>query len=139
MKTKRNLLAAAAALIASIVLVWFATSIHGGEKTYEIQPHVGLPYGYTPTVDAHRLIDLIEHLIDQNQQITQKQLSKVDKNLKGLDEKLDAIDVKLTKLSVRMARIEKTLNIKKPKRQTQKKPQPEPAQKKPITESSPHM
>jgi len=139
MKIKGNLLALAAGLIACIVLVLFSTSIHGGEETYEIHPHVAVPYGYTPTMDIYPLIDLIEHLTALNQQITQNQLSEMDKNIKGIVEKLDAIDAKLTGLSARIARIEKKLGIKQPASRPWEKPQHEPLDTKPPTESSPHM
>ena len=139
MKIKGNLLALAAGLIACIVLVLFSTSIHGGEETYEIHPHVAVPYGYTPTMDIYPLIDLIEHLTAQNQQITQNQLSEMDKNIKGIVEKLDAIDAKLTGLSRRIARIEKKLGIKQPASRPWEKPRHEPLDTKPPIESSPHM
>ena len=131
MRTKKNLLAVAAVLVCCIVGFWFSTSIQGGERTYEIHPHVAVPYGYTPTIDTYPLIDLIERLIAQNQQITQNQLSEMNKDIKDAVKKLDSIDAKLKKLSTRMARIEKALGIEQPKSQ------PKPAQKEAHKESSP--
>jgi len=131
MRTNKNLLAVAAAVICCAAVVWFATSIHAGEKTYEIHPYVGLPYGYTPTIDAYRLIDLIEHLTYQNQQITQNQLTETNKDIKGIAEKLDSINSKLDKLSARIEGIENALGIEKPK------PQTKPAHTKPHKKPSP--
>jgi peptidoglycan hydrolase CwlO-like protein len=139
MKIKRNLLAVAAGLIACIVLVLFSTSIHGGEETYEIHPHVAVPYGYTPTMDIFPLIDLIQHLTAQNQQITQNQLSEMDKNIKGIVKKLDVIDAKLTGLSAGIARIEKKLGIEQPTSRPWEKTPQKSLDTKPLTESSPHM
>jgi hypothetical protein len=116
MRTRRTLLVVVAA-ISCLVIVWLTTAIHGGEtgRTYEIHPHVAVPYGYTPNTDTYRLIDLIEYLTDQNQQIAQDHLANMSAQLNAVAEKLDAVDTKLTNLSKRMTRIEKALGIKQPK------------------------
>jgi len=139
MRTKKNLLAVAAALIVCGVVICFSTSIQGGERTYEIHPEVAVPYGYTPTIDTHRLIDLIEHLTAQNQQAIQERLSKMNRNLKGAVKKLDAIHAGLTELSERMARIEKALGIEQPLPQTEKNPGSETTHEKPKKKSLPSM
>ena len=139
MRTKKNLLAVAAALIVCGVAIWFSTSIQGGEITYEIHPEVAVPYGYTPTIDTHRLIDLIERLTAQNQQAIQERLSKLNENLKGAVKKLDAIHAGLAELSERMARIEKALGIEQPPPPTGKNPQSKAAHKKQKKESVPSM
>jgi hypothetical protein len=116
MRTRRTLLVVIAA-ISCLVIVWLTTAIHGGEtgRTYEVHPHVAVPYGYTPTTDTYRLIDLIEYLTDQNQQIAIDHLATINKQLKGLTEKLNSLDAKLTRLSRRMTRIEDALGIERPK------------------------
>lgn len=122
MRTRRTLLVVTAA-ISCMVIVWLTTAIHGGEtgRTYEIHPHVAVPYGYTPNTDTYRLIDLIEYLTDQNQQIAQDHLTNMSTQLNALAEKLDAIDAKLTNISKRMIRIEKALGIKEPKASAEQK------------------
>ena len=124
MKSKRNLLAVAAGLVACIVVVWFSTSSQGGEETYEIHPYVAVPYGYTPTMDAYRLIDLIEQLTAQNNQITQNKLNELNKDIKGIVEKLDSIDAKFKDLFAQMTRIEKALGTEHPKPPTDQKSSP---------------
>jgi hypothetical protein len=122
MRTRRALLVVVAA-ISCLIIVWLTTAIHGGEtgRTYEIHPHVAVPYGYTPNTDTYRLIDLIEYLTDQNQQIALDHLGNMSAQLNAVAEKLDAVDNKLTNLSRRMTRIEKALGIKQPKGADQKK------------------
>lgn len=129
MRTRRTLLVVTAA-ISCLVIVWLTTAIRGGEtgRTYEIHPHVAVPYGYTPTTDTYRLIDLIEYLTDQNQQIALDHLATINEQLKALTEKLNSVDAKLTNLSERMTRIEKALGIQ------HSKPAPE---QNPAAESSP--
>ncbi len=123
MRTRRTLLSVVAA-ISCIVIVWLTTAIHGREtgRTYEIHPHVAVPYGYTPNTDTYRLIDLIEYLTDQNQQIAQDHLTNMSAQLNALAEKLDAVDAKLTNLSKKMTRIEKALGIQQPPHTTEQKP-----------------
>ena len=121
MRAKRTLLAVAAAAISCLIVVWFTTTIQGSE-TYEIHPHVAVPYGYTPTTDTYRLIDLIEYLTDQNQQIALDHLTAINEQLKALAKKLNSVDAKLTRLSRRMARIEKALGIQQPPHTTKQKP-----------------
>ncbi len=122
MRAKRTLLVVVAA-ISCLLIVWLTTAIHGGEtgRTYEVHPHVAVPYGYTPTTDTYRLIDLIEYLTDQNQQIALDHLTAINEQLKALAEKLDSVDAKLTRLSRRMTRIEKALGIQQPARTTEQK------------------
>jgi ABC-type transporter Mla subunit MlaD len=139
MRTKKNLLAVAAALIVCGGAIWFSTSIQGGERTYEIHPEVAVPYGYTPTIDTHRLIDLIERLTAQNQQAIQERLSKLNKNLKGAVKKLDAIHTGLAELSERIARIEKALGIEQPPPPTEKNAGSEATYGKPKKKSLPSM
>ena len=139
MRTKKNLLAVAAVLIACGGAIWFSTSIQGGEITYEIHPEVAVPYGYTPTIDTHRLIDLVERLTAQNQQAIQERLSKLNKNLKGAVKKLDAIHAGLAELSERMARIEKALGIEQPPPPTEKNAGSETTYEKPKKKSLPSM
>ncbi len=136
MKTNRNLLAVAAGLVACVVVVWFSTSIQGGERTYEVHPYITTPEYRT---DAARAIDAYERLMERYMDLTERNLNRLATDIRGISGKLDSIDAGLKDLFAQMTRIEKALGIKEPKRQTQRKPQPEPTKKKNITESSPPM
>jgi hypothetical protein len=103
-----NLLAVAAGLICCIMVVWLAPSIQGGQKTYEVRPHITLPEYRT---DAARAIDAYERLMDRYMGLTERNLTRIGTGLTGVVKKLDSIDAKLTELSTRMARIEIALGI----------------------------
>jgi len=107
MKTKLNRLAVAAVLTCVAVAAWYAWGApRRGAEIYEINPNVSVPYGYAPTVDNYRLVDLIEELIVLNDN-TAEQLAHIS-------EKLDAVDAKINRLTRRMARLEKALGIQPP-------------------------
>jgi len=133
MKTNKKLLAAVAGVVACVIVVWCSTSIHGGEKTYEIQPQITIPEYRT---DAARAIDAYERLMDRYMGLTEKNLTRIDINIRNAVRKLDSIDAKLTDLSTRMARIETALGIEQPKWQTWRKPQPKAVDKKPPKKPS---
>lgn len=120
MITKKNLIALAAVTACCALVALLSTTIQGSE-TYEIHPQVAVPYGYTPTMDNSRLIDMVEHLMYQDRQMDQQQLARISENIGHLTEMLGSIDAKLTNLSKRMTRIEKALKIKQPARTTRKK------------------
>ena len=109
MKTKRNLLVAVVFVVCSIIVVWISTSIHGSQKTYEVQPHITIP---EPKTDATRAIDAYERLMDRYLDLTEKNLFRIGTDIQSVVMKLDSIDDKLTKLSVRISGIEKALGIK---------------------------
>ncbi|OHB61870.1 MAG: hypothetical protein A2167_00055 [Planctomycetes bacterium RBG_13_46_10] len=109
MKTKRNILVAAAFIVCSIMAVWISTSIHGSQKTYEVQPHITIPETRT---DAARAIDAYERLMDRYLDLTEKNLFRIGTDIQSVVMRLDSIDDKLTKLSVRISGIEKALGIK---------------------------
>ena len=142
MRVNKNLLAIAAGLIACVVVVWFSASIHGGQKTYEVQPQITLPEYRT---DAARAIDAYERLMERYMDLTERNLIVIGTGLQDVVKRLDSIDGKLMKLSTRMARIEKSLGIGQPKRPAKKETSPvkarekssEPAHKEGHRKSSP--
>ena len=115
MKTGRNLSAVTATVVCCTVIIWLSTSIHGGEKTYEVQPQVTIPEYRT---DAARAIDAYEHLMERYMDLTGSNLAGIGADVKYIIKKLDCINEKLTKLSARIRKIEKALKIKQPKKPT---------------------
>jgi hypothetical protein len=111
MRTNRNLLAVAAALVCCIILVWCSTSIKGGQKTYELQPQITIPEYKT---DVVRIIDAYERLMERYMDLTERNLTGIGVDLNAVTEKLDSMDAKLAELSARTARIEKALGIEEP-------------------------
>jgi peptidoglycan hydrolase CwlO-like protein len=131
MKMRRNLIIAAAAVVCCIVVVWFSASIHGSQKSYEVQPHITIPEYKT---DAARAIDAYERLMDRYMSLTEKNIFRIDTDIQEVAKKLDSIDNKLTKLSTKIAGIEKALGIKQAdtdiKNDTTNEPQTAPTDKK---------
>ena len=117
MRTNRNLLAVVAGLVACIIVVWLSTSIHGSDKTYELQPQLTVPEYRT---DIVRVIDAYERLMERYMDLTERNLTTVGADLRGVVIKLDSIDGRLTELSARIARIEKALGIEQPEKLTGK-------------------
>ena len=111
MKKNKNLLAAAAALVCCITLVWFSTSIRGDQKTYELQPQITIPEYKT---DVARIIDAYERLMERYMDLTEGNLTGIGADLNAVAEKLNSMDAKLAELSARTARIEKALGIQQP-------------------------
>jgi Na+/phosphate symporter len=111
MRTKKRLLAVIAAIVGCFVVAWFATSIQGGQKTYELQPRMSIPEYKTDTV---RIMDAYERLMDRYMDLTESNSAMAGMDLKTALAKLDSIDARLTELSARMTRIEKALGIGKP-------------------------
>ncbi len=106
MRTRWNRLAVCAVLTCVTVAAWYAWAGPRRADTYEIHPNVSAPFGYTPTVDNYRLVDLVEELISQNDDTADQ--------LASIGEKLDSVDAKLNGLTRRMARIERALGIQPP-------------------------
>lgn len=112
MITNKNFLAVGAVLVCCITVVWFSTSIQGGQKTYEIRPQIAVPEYRT---DAARAIDAYERLMERYMDLTERNSMRIGLGLKEVIKKLDSIDNKLTELSARIARIEKSLGIEQAK------------------------
>ena len=113
MKTQRNMLIVMLVLLAlCFASFWFASSSRAADVVYEVRPQGAIPYGYGP--EPSRLIDLIEHVLIENQQVAQRQLTRINTNLKVATKKLDKIEKNLVNLTRRIARIETALGIKPP-------------------------
>ena len=115
MKTNKNLLIVTAAILCCAVTAWFATSIQGGERTYEVEPQVTIPEYRT---DTARAIDAYEYLMDRFIDITEKNLDGINATVFDITRKLDSIDESLQKLSERIERIEDALGIQQSETRT---------------------
>ena len=118
----RNFLTVATGIVVCLIVIWLSRSIQGGERTYEIQPHVTMP-GYRP--ESARAIDAYERLMDRYMGMTERNLVRIEREMESAVRKLDSIDIKLRELSARMARIEKAVGIGSAKPLIKKRPQPE--------------
>jgi hypothetical protein len=139
MRTRKSLLAGAAAFVCCVTVALFSASIHGGQKTYEVQPWITIPEYRT---DAARAIDAYERLMERHMDITEGNLTRIGEDIKGVAEKLESISGKLTELSTRIARIEKKLGIEQPlpvatSKTEVKKPQPKTLDREVQEKSSP--
>ena len=123
MKTKRNILAVAVGIIACSAVVWLSTSLQGGQKTYEIEPHLTIPEYKT---DVARIMDSYERLMERYMDLTERNISMVGMDMKYVITKLDSIDGQLTELSRRITRIETALGIDQSKSTTSPKPDYQP-------------
>ena len=112
MRTNKNLLAVAMAVVCCAIVVWFSTSIRGSQKTYEVRPQITIPEYRT---DAARAIDAYERLMERYMDLTEMNLFRVGTDVQCVVKKLDSIDYKLTELCARIVRIEKALGIEQPK------------------------
>ena len=121
MRTRR-LLTVATGIVVCLIVVWLSRSIQGGEKTYEIQPHITIP-GYRPESD--RTIDAYERLMDRYMGMTERNLVRIEREMGSAIRKLDSIDSRLRELSARMARIEKAVGTGAAKPPVKKRPQPQ--------------
>ena len=124
MRTKKKLLVVSAGLACCAVVVWFSTSIHGVERTYEIQPQVTLPEYRT---DAARAIDAYERLMERYMDLTEMNMIRVGMDVQGFGRRLASIDNRLAEICARLSRIEKALGIEQPKPAAKTEPQPGPA------------
>ena len=123
MKTNRNILAVFAVIIACSVVVWLSATLRGGQKTYEIQPHLTIPEYKT---DLARVMDAYERLMERYLDLTEQNQSMVGTDLKYVVTTLDSIDGRLAEFSARIARIETALGIEQPKSAANPKPDPQP-------------
>jgi hypothetical protein len=112
MRTHRNLLAFAVAVVCCAIVAWFSTSIHGSERSYEVEPQITIPEYRT---DAARAIDAYERLMERYMSLTEGNLDRIGIDIQSVLGKLDSINAKLAELSTRMARIEVALGIEQPK------------------------
>ena len=137
MGTSKNLLAVAAVLVCCTIAVLFSTSIHGGQKTYEVKPQITIPEYRT---DAARAIDAYERLMERYMDLTERNIFSVGADVRDIVKRLDSIDGKLTELSSRIAKIEKVLGVEQSPVSTKagvKKPQPKTLDKESREKSSP--
>ena len=118
----RSLLTVATGIVVCLIVIWLSRSIQGGEKTYEIQPHITMP-GYRP--ESARAIDAYERLMDRYMGMTEKNLVRIEREMGSAVRKLDSIDVRLRELSARMARIEKAVGTGSAKPVVKKRPEPQ--------------
>jgi len=116
-KENKNLLVVVAILIVCLILIGFSSSIHGGEKIYEIRPEIMLPEYRTDTAHA---IDAYERVMDRFINLTERNLTGINTDIKSIAKKLVLIDCKLTDLSIRMGRLENALGIKQTETQAAK-------------------
>ena len=123
MKTNRNMLAVLVVIIICSVLVWLSASIQGGQKTYEIEPHLTIPEYKT---DLARVMDAYERLMERYMDLTELNQSMVGADLKYAVTTLDSIDGRLAEFSARIARIETALGIEQPKISPNPKPAAQP-------------
>lgn len=107
MDTNKRLWVVSVGVVVGLILIWFSTSTHGGEKTYEINTHTLPEY----RSDTARAIDAYERVMHRFMNMTDRNFSKVSADVKEIGRKLDAIDNKLTQLVSRIARVETALNI----------------------------
>jgi len=114
MRITKKLLIVVIAGVCGLAALWLCTSSHAGEINYEVQPQVAVPYGYTPTMHASRLMDILERLLVQSQQVTFNQLTSMDSTLKTIMQKLEAIEKSNAELSQRLSRVETALGISQP-------------------------
>jgi hypothetical protein len=127
MRTKKSLLAVSAGLVCCVVVVWFSTSIQGGERTYEVQPHITLPEYRT---DTARAIDAYERLMERYMDLTEMNMFRIGSDVQDSGRRLDSIDNKLVEISRRLSRIEKALGIEEPKPAVKNNPRPKPVSEK---------
>ncbi len=118
----RNFLTVATGVVVCIIVIWLSSSIQGGEKTYEIQPHIALP-GYR--ADAVHAIDAYERLMDRYMGLTERNLDRIETNQGAVLRRLDSIDRKLAELSEKISRIEKAIEAGSAKPAVKKRPLPE--------------
>ena len=130
----KNLLTVATGVVVCLIVIWLSKSIQGGEKTYEIQPHINLP-GYQP--ESARAMDAYERLMDRYMGLTERNLSRIEINQGTVVTRLDSIDRKLAELSAKMSRIERAIGTVAAKPPVKKRLQPQPPDEKIRKESSP--
>lgn len=117
----RSLLTVATGIVVCLIVIWLSRSIQGGEKTYEIEPHIAMP-GYRP--ESAHAIEAYERLMDRYMGMTERNLIRIEREMGSAIRKLDSIDSKLRELSARMARIEKAVVTGAPKPAVKKRPLP---------------
>lgn len=111
MKAKKSLFAASAAVVCCVIAVWFSTSIHGSQNTYELRPQISIPEHKT---DIVRVIDAYERLMERYLDLTERNSAMIGTDIQNIAVRLDSIDEELAEISTRTARIERALGIKDP-------------------------
>ena len=111
MKNSKSLLAVAVIIACCAIAVWFSTSIHGSQNTYELKPQLTIP---EHKADIVRVIDAYERLMERYLDLTERNSAMIGEDIRSIAIRLDSIDDGLTDLSSRIARIERALGIKHP-------------------------
>ena len=86
----------------------FSTSLHGGEKYYEIRPEITVPAYKT---DIERVIDSYDHLMNNYFDLIEKNTVNLHSDVTDMAKKIDSIDEKITLLTIQMKSIQKKLGI----------------------------
>ena len=95
-------------VVVGLMFVWFSTSTHGEDNTYEVSTHTLPEY----KSDTARAIEAYERVMERFMDLTDSSFGRVSTDIKEIGSKLDAIDRKLTMLTSRIAGIETLLGIK---------------------------
>ena len=106
-KGNKNLLAVCTVLVVCVV-VWWASSIQGGVRNFEIKPEISLPESRT---DAARAIDAYESVMNRLMDMTERNLAGINADIKDISRMLITVDLKLTDLSKRVSRMEDALSV----------------------------
>ncbi|MCD4831041.1 MAG: hypothetical protein K8R02_04435 [Anaerohalosphaeraceae bacterium] len=112
MKTerKKNMLAVGLIISICLIAVFFADSIQGSEKSYEIKPEITIPQYQT---DATRAINAYERLMERFMGMAEGNFYNVNAEMKDISRKLILLDSKISILSEQLTRIEKIVTPKK--------------------------
>jgi len=106
-KESKNLLAVCMIMVVCLV-AWWASSIQGGVRKFEIKPEISLPESRT---DAVRAIDAYESVTNRLMDMTERNLAGIHAEVKDISRMLVTIDTKLTELSKRMSKMEEALVV----------------------------
>jgi len=98
-------------IITAMLAVWQVLIVHGGQKTYEIQPQISLPEYRT---DAARAIDAYERLTQQYMALQEQNLATINARLQHLTEKIQTLDHKITQVSSQLAQLQKAFDLDRP-------------------------
>lgn len=106
-KERKNLLAVCTILVVCLV-AWWASSIQGGVRKFEIKPEISLPQSRT---DTARAIDAYESVMNRLMDMTERNLTGINTDVKDIRRMLVTVDLKLTELSKRMSKMEEALGV----------------------------
>lgn len=106
-KERKNLLAVCMISVVCLV-VWWASSIQGGVRKFEIKPEISLPQSRT---DTARAIDAYESVMNRLMDMTERNLTSINADVKDISRMLVTVDLKLADLSKRMSKMEEALGV----------------------------